>query len=171
MQTDHSAWLHQTLIKLELVDEKAYQKSVSEFLDEQAFMMGFLFNLEEDFSETVHDLLIRATLALHKSLSETGLFFKLITSDMLDEIISRKLAEYDEIEKDVEVFDTAPYFEAASSPVALKGLYEFIDQNTTEDELHDEERSNLLLVLSAIIELFENAAAPENPENAMKTDA
>ncbi len=172
MQEKTSTWLQQTLIKLDLGKEEEYQNEVSELLEEQPYLMGFVFNLAEDFSEETHELIIRATIALQKSLAHTGLFFKVITTKQLEDVLDDKIKAFEELENDdPEGFTEEAIIDAGSSPIALHSLYNFIDQNTSERELPFEHRTSLLLVLSAIIELFEMAASPQNPETTNPTDA
>ena len=172
MQEKSSAWLQQTLLKLDLGKEADYQHKVSGLLDEQPFLMGFVFNLAEDFTEEAHELIIRATLGMQESLVQAGLFFKVITTAQLEEVLDEKIKGFETLEAEgPESFTEENIIAKASSPIALTGLYKFVDENTNEDELPFEHRTSLLLVLSAIIELFEIAASPENPEKAMPTDA
>lgn len=174
MTTKPSPWLQNTLIRLDLMKFEDYQGEITELLEEQPYLMGFLFNLVDDFAENTHELLIRSTLALHHSLTKTGLFFKVINEATLEKVIAENVQGFEKIEQNVltqELYTEESIFLAADSPVALRGLYNYIDENTTDAELPIEARSNLLLVLSVIIELFENAASPEDPEKAVPTDA
>jgi len=172
MQEKSSAWLQQTLLKLDLGKEADYQRKVSELLEEQPYLMGFVFNLAEDFTEETHELIIRAILALQESLAHAGLFFKVITTQQLEEVLDDKIKAFETLENEgPESFTEENIIDKASSPIALNSLYKFVDENANEFELPFEHRTSLLLVLSAIIELFEIAASPENPEKAMPTDA
>ncbi len=171
MDIKSSAWLQQILMKLDLGKEEDYQKSVSELLDEQPYLMGFLFNLEEDFSENVLELIIRSTIALGKSFAHTGLFFKVISTTDLEEVVDEQIVHFENLEaQGPTAFTEQNIIEKASSPAALGGLYKFIDQNATALELPFAHRTSLLLVLSAIIELFEKAASPVDPDKAKPTD-
>lgn len=169
---DSSAWLQQALLKIDLGNATAYQQQISELLDEQPYFMGFLFNLEEDFSEMAHELLLRSTLAMHNGFVHTGLFFSVITQEQIEKIIDERIAAFEALEAQGETAFTAENIIAeASSPVALKSLYEFIVDNTTEDELPFADHTSLLLVLSAGIELLELAASPEDPDKQTETNA
>jgi hypothetical protein len=163
MQQNRSTQLLQSLILLDLKRNDDYQQDVSNLLDEQPYLMGFLFNLEEDFSELSHELIIRASLALHHSLSSAGLYFHMITPEMLQKVIQQQVEAFEKIDEDDE-FHENDLLKEASSPVALKELVDFVDQNTRHEELSPADRTNLLLILNALIEIFETAATPTNPE-------
>ncbi len=171
MSTNASAWLQNALVELELLKNKEYQVEISSLLDEQAYLMGWVFNLEEDFSETVHEMIVKSTIALYRALKETGLFFSIIKPDELEEAINTNIESLENLEEGEGELTENAVIENASSPVALKSLYGFIDANTSEQELPIEARSNLLFVLSTIIDLFEEAAASSDPSNAKPTDA
>ena len=171
MNNNTSAWLQNALVELELLKNKDYQVEISRLLDEQAYMMGWLYNLEEDFTEPVHDMIIKSAIALFRSLSEMGLFFQMIKPDDMEEVINANIESFENLEEgDGELTENA-IIDQSSSPVALRSLYGFIDANSSDEELPLEARSNLLFVLTTIIDLFEGAAASEDPSNRKPTDA
>lgn len=171
MSYNTSVWLQNALVELELLKNKDYQVEINRLLDEQAYLMGWLFNLEEDFSEAIHDLIIKSTIALFRSLTEMGLFFQMIKPDQLEDAINTNIEAFENLEEgDGELTENA-IIDQAGSPVALRSLYSFIDANTTEDDLPIEARSNLLFVLSTVVDLFEESAASEDPSNRKPTDA
>ena len=171
MSYNTSVWLQNALVELELLKNKDYQVEINRLLDEQAYLMGWLFNLEEDFSEATHNLIVKSTIALFRSLTEMGLFFQLIKPDQLEDAINTNIEAFENLEEgDGELTENA-IIDQAGSPVALRSLYNFIDANTTEDDLPIEARSNLLFVLSTVVDLFEESAAPEDPSNRKPTDA
>lgn len=162
MDLNSSVWLQNAILELGLLNEAEYQKEVSKLLDDQPHIMGWLFNIGEDFTEPVHELIIRSSIALFRSLAETGLYFKVITPEMLETVINANVEAFENLEEqNPEGYTEQAIFELASSPIALKGLYGFVDGNVTELELPFESRSNLLLVLSSVIEVFEQAANPD----------
>ena len=163
MALTRANWLQQALLKLDLMTDELYQKQVSSFFDEQPYLMGFLFNLEEEFSENTHDLLIRSALAFYQAMSQIGLQFQVITPQMLQDGITAKVEEFNDLDKDDLAFDETTLFKTISSPQAVKGLLAFIDENTAKSEFTEGTRNNMLLILSALVELMENAAVlPEN---------
>lgn len=167
MQNVNAGWLQQALINLDLVNDSAYQKTVSELLDEQPHLMGFLFNLEEEFAENPHELLLRATIAFQQSLVSLGLNFKTVTPAMLEEVIRQKVELFNALDDAEEGFDEQALFHKTSSPDAVKGLLAYVDQNTLDTEFDAAARNNMLLVLSALVELFEEAVATgDEPKTA-----
>ena len=171
MSNHTSAWLQNALVELELLKNKDYQIEISRLLDEQAYLMGWLFNLEEDFSEPVHDLIVKSSIALFRSLTEMGLFFQMIKPDHLEEAINTNIEAFESLEDSDEALTENAVIDQSSSPVALRSLYGFIDANTSDEDLPIEARSNLLFVLTTVIDLFEEAATPEDPTNKKPTDA
>lgn len=153
-----------TLIKLDLKKEKDYEKDLSQLLDEEPYLMGFLFNISDDFTEQSHELLLRSTLALRQSLLNSGLFFNMISPNELEEVISQNIKQFDELLGE-EDFDADLIYSHASSPVVLKELTNFITLNTSDEEPNAASTEKLMLVLSSIIELFERSATANNPEN------
>ena len=171
MSDNTSVWLQNALVELELFKNKDYQVEISRLLDEQAYLMGWIFNLEEDFSEKAHDLIVKSTIALFRSLTEMGLFFQMIKPDHLEDAINTNIEAFKNLEEGEGELTENAIIERASSPVALRSLYNFIDANTSAEELPLESRSNLLFVLSTIVDLFEESAASEDPTNKKQTDA
>jgi len=159
MQIENIGWLQQALINLDLVNEVAYQKTVSELLDEQPHLMGFLFNLEEEFAENPHELLIRSAVAFQQSLVSIGLNFKTVTPTLLEEVIAQKVDLFNALDSTEEGFNEQLLFHKTSSPAAVQGLIAYIDQNTMDTEFDAAARNNMLLILSALVELFEEAIA------------
>ena len=170
MSTPKTTWLQQSLINLDLMTDKVYQSTVSDLLDEQPYLMGFLFNMEEEFDEAPHELLIRATLAFYRALRQTGLMFEIVKPDLIERVFTKKIDAFNNIDREDEAFDETQLFETASSPESIKGLLNYIDENTRSAEFTEATRNNMLLILSALVELFENAATiPGSEENAMES--
>ena len=147
--------LQEALIKLDLMNDQAYQNQVAALLDEQPHLMGFLFNLADDFSEEAHDLMVRLTMALFQGLQASGLQFSMINAQMLEEMLAKKVGEMEAIDVDNQAFDEVAFLKDASSPATVQSMLQFMADNATLDET---ERNNSLLVLSAVTELFEVAA-------------
>lgn len=147
--------LQEALIKLDLMNEEAYHNQVASMLDEQPHIMGFLFNLADDFSEEAHDLLVRLTMALFYGMRQTGLEFSMIDAQMLEEMLAKKVEEIEAIDEEDQAFDEVAFLKDASSPATVSSMLEFVADHSQMDET---QRNNALLVLSAITELFEVAA-------------
>lgn len=167
MRKTENNWLQQSLINLDLMTDKQYQSTVSDLLDEQPYLMGFLFNLEEEFDEAPHELLIRATLAFYRALRQTGLLFELIKPDLIETIFNEKIETFNTIDQNEEAFDETQLFNSTSSPQAIKGLLHYINENSRTEAFSEVTRNNMLLLLSALVELFEHAATlPGQDETA-----
>jgi hypothetical protein len=166
MQENKATWLQQALIKLDLITDSAYQKEVSAFFDEQPYLMGFLFNLEEEFSENTHELLMRAALAFYQTMGSIGLEFEVVTPQLLNDTVSKKVEDFNRLEKDNLAFDESELFSQISSPQAVKSLLKYIDENTAKSEFEESTRNNMLLILSALVEIMESAAALPDQKQA-----
>jgi hypothetical protein len=152
------------LIQLDTKKEADYAKDISQLLDEEPYLMGFLFNLADDFSEQGHELLLRATLALRQSLAHSGLFFKMISPSVLEETLKLQVQAFEELQGDNETIDEETIYTHASSPVVLRELKNFITQNTFDAAPDEQTDESLLLILSTVIEVLEKSASPENTE-------
>ncbi len=158
MGKSKATWLQQALINLDLITDEIYQKEVSTFFDEQPYLMGFLFNLEEEFSENTHELLMRAALAFYQAMGSIGLEFEVVTPQLLNDTITKKVEDFNRLEKEDLAFDEAALFSKISSPQAVKSLLKYIDENTAKSEFEESTRNNMLLTLSALVEIMEAAA-------------
>jgi hypothetical protein len=158
MAQSKANWLQQALINLDLITDAVYQKEVSNFFDEQPYLMGFLFNLEEEFSENTHELLMRAALAFYQAMGSIGLEFEVATPQLLNDTVSKKVEDFNRLEKDDLAFDESALFSQISSPQAVKSLLKYIDENTAKSEFEESTRNNMLLILSALVEIMEAAA-------------
>lgn len=170
MGTKKSNWLQQSLLNLDLMTDEVYQRMVSDLLDEQPYLMGFLFNLEEEFDETSHELLIRATLAFYRALRQTGLLFEVIKPDLIETIFTDKVQLFNQLDQEEEAFDETRLFKSTSSPQAIQGLLTFVNDNANTSGFTEATRNNMLLLISALVELFENAATlPGSEQNNLDT--
>lgn len=163
MNENISQKLVDQLVKIDLTSADVLEQEISELLDEQPYLMGFLFNLAEEFTEEEYDLLMRCCLALNKSLSAAGLFFEMISPEMLEAIIKQKVTDFEGYGDEDNFLDDAKMFEKASSPVVLKQLQVYLDDNLYQIENTAENRSGMLLIVSVLIELFETSATTESP--------
>jgi hypothetical protein len=57
-------------------------------------------------------------------------------------------------------------FSQISSPQAVKSLLKYIDENTAKSEFEENTRNNMLLILSALVEIMESAAALPDQKQA-----
>jgi len=163
MNENISQKLVDQLVKIDLTSDELLELEISELLDEQPYLMGFLFNLADEFTEEEYDLLMRCCLALNKSLTAAGLFFEMISPEMLESIIKQKVADFETFGDDENLLDDAKMFEKASSPVVLKQFQMYADDNLYHVENTAENRNGLLLVLSVLIELLETSATTQSP--------
>jgi hypothetical protein len=87
-----------------------------------------------------------------------GLAFEVVTPQLLNDTVSKKVEDFNRLEKDDLAFDESALFSQISSPQAVKSLLKYIDENTAKSEFEESTRNNMLLILSALVEIMEAAA-------------
>ena len=78
---------------------------------------------------------------------------------MIEDVIKQKVELFNALDDAEDGFNETALFHKTSSPEAVKGLLAYLDENTLDTEFDAASRNNLLLILSALVELFEEAAA------------
>jgi hypothetical protein len=76
---------------------ETYTDRLSVFLDEQPHLLGFLFNLSEDFEEEEHEALLRTALLLNEGFAHAQLNVGLITEHHLQIAIDDVTAQLDDL--------------------------------------------------------------------------
>ena len=146
--------------------EEEYAARLSAFLDEQPHLVGFLFNLSEDFEEEEHEALLRTALLLNEGFGKTQLNVGLITQDHLQIAIDDVTAQLDDLSDDLtdeEMLDLDKLARIARSPFVFEEMRGFLQQELHSglpaDQLH---RHNLLVLIDVLIGAFEEAIVLEN---------
>jgi len=76
---------------------ETYADRLSVFLDDQPHLLGFLFNLSEDFEEEEHEALLRTALLLNEGFAHAQLNVGLITEHHLQIAIDDVTAQLDDL--------------------------------------------------------------------------
>jgi hypothetical protein len=124
-------------------------KRISRFVDEQPHLMGFMFNLDDDFSEESHNYLLKSAIVIRDVLVGAGIPLKVVDNQVIEQIVDDRVDRYDSlsgIEAKVE-----DYMTLSSSPQMLEAVVKHAKSN---DE-------NLILIIDVIISVLEESAADQ----------
>lgn len=157
----HNDALESAIRELNLTGEEHWAQLLSSTLDEQPHLMSFLINLSDDFSEPVHDHLIRAAVLLTNAFKKTDVSIDLITPTSLDEIITEKVAAYEQLDQNEEL-DSTSMEKLANSPLVFDRIRSWFGSQLGEEmPILDESQANINLLIDVIISAMEmNAIQP-----------
>ncbi len=144
--------------ELNALDDAGLGKRISTMMDEQPHLMGFLFNLDDDFSEEEHTFLLKSTIVIRDVFVSAGIPLDVIYNDGIEQIVEDRVKMYDALVAE-ERNDAETWELEAFSPV----LYAFVLQNTQDLE---DVSQQLSLVIDVIIGLFEEAAASQQEKDS-----
>jgi len=114
--------------------------------------MGFLFNLDEDFSEAEHSYILKSAIVVRDVFISAGIPFDLVNTNKVEEIISEKVEIYDELTKNEETNTLTSWIEKSDSPVLFETV---LSHNPVKADLEQ----NMALVIDILIGFFEEATA------------
>ena len=144
---------------------ETYTERLSVFLDEQPHLLGFLFNLSEDFEEEEHEALLRTALLLNEGFAHAQLNVGLITEHHLQIAIDDVTAQLDDLtevlEEDAEL-DLDRMVRVARSPFVFEEMRTFLHTELQDGLPEDQvQRHNLLVLIDVLIGAFEEAVQLE----------
>ncbi|MCH8554685.1 MAG: hypothetical protein LAT76_05970 [Schleiferiaceae bacterium] len=162
--------LQRVLGDLEKLNDADYQKYISDFLEEQPFLLGLLYNLDEDFPENEHDYLVKATVMITLGFKAMQMQVGMVQSDVLSQVLEEKIALYDNLASQGD-FDFKTLTTASDNPDTLASFISFFDQvdnlGMPKDPIR---RLNFIMMLDVIISATElSLVLPENDKE--KRDA
>lgn len=145
--------------------QETYAERLSAFLDEQPHLLGFLFNLSEDFEEEEHEALLRTALLLNEGFTQAQLNVGLITEHHLQIAIDDVTAQLDDLtellEEDAEL-DLDRMVRVARSPFVFEEMRNFLHTELQNGLPEDQvQRHNLLVLIDVLIGAFEEAVQLE----------
>lgn len=148
--------LEQSLRDFHLLSPDMQARLMDDFLEEQPYLTGFLYNLTEDFGEHQLEALMSASLALGKSFLQAGLVLARVEQEVLTAVIEDKVAAYEVLAQSEMPIEFPALLELSSSPLVTAGLLEYILNRSGEDELDPD----LVLVVDIVISAMEQSVAP-----------
>lgn len=144
---DHIA---EAIADYDALTEAEKGKLLINLLEDQPYLMGFITNVADDFSEAHHEALVNSTIILINAFIAAGMPFALVPAKLLEEVISEKSEQYagknSEDEQPTAITDSPLVFEDLHKRAIIKaGL-------TKAEPL---EKHNFSLMLDVIITIVE----------------
>lgn len=162
--------LESAIREMNLIGENQWQNMLGQAMDEQPHLMAFLINISDDFSEEVHEQLLRMTVILAIAFQKAGINIDLITPAGLDKIIEEKVEAYEKLEEEDEL-DIAGMREVANSPIVFQRVRKWVQEELGEKmPILDETQNNISLMVDVIISALEEHAVDPNAKPS-DTDA
>lgn len=135
------------------ISDEDFGKRISALMDEQPHLVGFIFNLDEEFTEEEHQELIKAAIVIRDVFVSAGMPLNMVVGPEIDAVIE------EEVEQFSQFADEEVSLEAMAANCSSPDLFRSILKNIAmkKEALH-----NMGLILSVIIRLFEEAAGNKN---------
>lgn len=133
-------------------------KLLSQILEDQPMLMGFLTNLADDFSDSEHEALVDSTVILINAFVASGIPIKTVPDQLIKEVIEEKvdLFEAQNLESSTEDAAIDSLSDSPKVLVDLRNRALFHSDLKQESSLG---RVNFLLILDAILSMVERMAS------------
>ncbi len=125
---------------------------ISQLMDEQPHAMGFLFNLDEDFTEEEHNYILKSAIVVRDVFISAGIPFDVVYTDKIEEIIAELVKTYDKLAEKEETNLLKNWIENANSPILFDSV---LQHNPAQTDVQQE----MALIIDLIIGIFEEATA------------
>lgn len=164
--------LESAIRELKLTGESQWTQLLSSAMDEQPHLMAFLINLSDDFSEEVHEQLLKVFVILSTAFRKAGIEIDLITPAGLDKVIEEKVETYEALEEE-DTLDQSAMNQVANSPMVFDRIRTWVRNELGESmPLLDESQANINLMVDVIISAIEeHAVDPGSKDKETTTDA
>lgn len=159
IQRDHIA---ENIAEFENLSDKEHGKFIVQVLEDQPFLMGFLTNLADDFTEQEHQALVDSLLILINSFIAAGIPVDTAPDPLIREVLEEKIEAYEAMAKKGTI-QPHEVSELADSPLTFEDLRH---RALARSELSGESSSvqyNFLLVLDALITIVERSILAQGP--------
>jgi hypothetical protein len=143
--------------ELDSLDAPGLGKRISSLMDEQPHLMGFLFNLDDDFSEDEHTFILKSAIVIRDVFISAGIPLDVIENASIEQIVEDRVELYNRLEGE-ERSDAETWELEAFSPV----LFSFVTNQNKELGLQNQQQA---LIVDVIIGLYEEAAASQEHKN------
>ena len=158
--------LQRVLADLENLKESDYQKYISDFLEEQPFLLGLLYNLDEDFPENEHDYLVKSAVMIHLGFKALQIQVGMVQSAVLSNVLEEKIMQYEELAANG-AFDYKTITSSSDNPNTLATFISFFDEVDHEGMPIDPmRRLNFIMMLDVIISATELAVVVPEKEKS-----
>lgn len=143
--------------ELDALDAPGLGKRISSLMDEQPHLMGFLFNLDDDFSEDEHTFILKTAIVIRDVFISAGIPLDVVYNPSIEQIVEDRVSLYNRLDSE-ERNNPESWELEANSPV----LYSFVMGKNPEVGLQSQQQS---LIVDVIIGLYEEAAASQANKN------
>lgn len=152
-------------------NDQDFGLNLSQFMDEQPVLFGFLLNLSEEFEDEEHDQLVRAALVLREGFAQMTLPLRTISNAVIEDV-TREVTEA--LEDQDAVADDEVMTREARSPYVYAEVRQFLHENMRQGLPADlVDRHNLMVVVDIMIGCFEEAidlGDDQDPKQPQKED-
>lgn len=165
--------LESAIRELRLTGDEQWTQLLGSIMDEQPHLMAFLMNLADDFTEDVHDQLMRCTVLLSSAFKKAGIEIQTITPAGLDSILEKKIEAYEDLADEDDLIEEEME-KVANSPLVFERVRQWFMQELGEAmPILDESQANISLLVDVIISSMEEFAGEEGTTETSKepTDA
>jgi hypothetical protein len=142
---------------------------IAQVLEDQPYLMGFVTNLADDFSEKEHEALVDSVLILINAFIATGIPVDTIPDPMIQEVLQEKIEAYEAMADKGEV-KAHEVSELADSPLTFEDLRH---RALAKSDLAQESvvaQYNFMLVLDALITIVERSILAQDPADKDQND-
>ena len=77
--------------ELDSLDAPGLGKRISSLMDEQPHLMGFLFNLDDDFSEDEHTFILKSAIVIRDVFISAGIPLDVIENASIEQIVEDRV--------------------------------------------------------------------------------
>lgn len=139
----------------EAMTQEERAKLLLSILEDQPYLMGFLTNLANDFSDSVHEALVESTVILINAFVSAGIPVGAIPQAIIDEVVEEKVAAIEESG------EAESLGEKGDSPLVFQDLRNRALFHSGLDVSDELSAHNFELVLNTIISSVERSVAVE----------
>lgn len=143
--------------ELESLDAPGFGKRISLLMDEQPHLMGFLFNLDDEFSEEDHTYILKCAIVVRDVFISAGIPLDIIENTSIEQIVEDRVGVYNRLDEE-DRNDAETWELEAFSPV----LYGIVLKHSLASS---QQSQQLSLIVDVIIGLYEEAAASQQHKN------
>ncbi|MDZ7845537.1 MAG: hypothetical protein U5L96_01455 [Owenweeksia sp.] len=161
MKHPNKDFVAEAIADYEAMKQEEQGQLLVQIMEDQPFLMGFITNLADDFSDSEHAVLVDSTVILINAFVSAGIPISMIPHQMLEEVINERVDSYeahaDELQDDIAraVTDSPMVFEDLRNRALFKS-------NLKEEDLAA--RQKFSLILDTIIAIVERSISVEIEE-------
>lgn len=132
-----------------------YQQHITTLTEEQPYLLGLLFNLDEDFEEHALDFLVHATLVVSQSFKALTYPMGIVGAPEIEKLMQAQVESFDAYFA-TEAVSYEGLFAQCSSPDTVAALFYLFEEDNGEEVLV-EDPPRIILMLSLIVSVLEHA--------------